>query len=192
MYIICPFFLAWQNFVKTTILPNDFFGYILFRLGISKIYWPKDKTCLVANPRNIYVGKNCKIGRPGTYIQGAGTVYIGDYVRFAPNVGILSSNHDFYDRDSYNTKPIKIGGYSWIGMGAIILAGVEIGPNTVVGAGSVVTKSFPDGFCVIAGNPAKVIRYLDKEKIHLPKRVEYYGYIPEKKFHKVRKRYIDI
>lgn len=191
-YLI-PFGRGYHDFNKSTILPNDFWGYIKFRLGISKIYWPKDKTCLVSNSRKIYVGKNSKIGRPGAYIQGAGGVYIGDFVRFGPNVGILSSNHDLYNRDSYTTKPIRIGDYCWVGMNALIMAGVELGPSTIVGGGSVVTRSFPDGYCVIAGNPAKVIKYLEKDKVHYPDhKTIFYGYIPEHRFDSLRKKYIDI
>ena len=52
----------------------------------------------------------------------------------------------------------------WIGMNSVILPGVTLGPGTVVGAGSVVTHSFPEGHCVIAGVPAKLIRNLQNEK----------------------------
>ena len=55
---------------------------------------------------------------------------------------------------------VKIKNGAWIGAGTIILPGVEIGSNSVVGAGSVVTKSIPD-FRVYAGNPAKLIRSLE-------------------------------
>lgn len=54
-------------------------------------------------------------------------------------------------------KPITIGDNCWIGMNAVVLTGVELGDYTTVGAGAVVTHSFP-GHCVIAGNPARVIR----------------------------------
>lgn len=47
------------------------------------------------------------------------------------------------------------------------------------------TKSFTDGFCVIAGNPAKVIRLLDKNKVKMPNHPEYYGYIPKDQFRDV-------
>lgn len=65
-------------------------------------------------------------------------------------------------------------------MGALIMPGVELGPRTIVGAGSVVTHSFPDGYCVIAGNTAKLIKTLDKEKF-IPTKyaTEYYGFIPK-------------
>ena len=73
----------------------------------------------------------------------------------------------------------------------MILPGVHLGPRTVVGAGSVVTKSFPDGFCVVAGNPAKLVRKLDKERFvpqELPR--EYYGYIPKEKFARFVKKHL--
>lgn len=190
--LIIPFYKDYRIFVNSGILPNGYWGYLQFRLGIAKTYWPRDKTCLVANPHKIFVGVNSKIGRPGTYIQGAGGVYIGSFVRFGPNVGILSSNHDLYDRDTYVNKKIIIGDYSWIGMNATVLAGVVLGPNTIVGAGAVVTKSFPEGFCVIAGNPARIIKKLDKSKVvYNTTNVRYYGYIPESDFNMLRNKYIN-
>ncbi len=191
--LFLPFGRGYHAFRQSTILPDGYWQYLLFRLGINKIYWPKEKTCIVSNPRKIYVGKNSKIGRPGSYIQGAGGVYIGDYVRFGPNVGILSSNHDLYNRDSYTTKPIKIGDYCWLGMNTLVMAGVELGPSTIVGGGSVVTKSFPEGYCVVAGNPAKVIKYLERDKVQLPvHKTRFYGYIPEAKFKQLKSKYIDV
>lgn len=53
-----------------------------------------------------------------------------------------------------------IGDKCWIGMNSVILPGVVLGDNTIVGAGSVVTKSFENGHCVVAGNPAKLIKRL--------------------------------
>lgn len=190
--LVVPYYNGWMKFRRSTILPNSYSDYLKFRLGINKQYWPKDKTCIVTHARKIYVGINSKIGRPGAYISGAGGVWIGDYVRFGPNVGILSSNHDLYNRDKYNCAPIKIGDYCWIGMNALILSGVELGPSTIVGGGSVVTKSFPEGYCVIAGNPAKIIKYLDKEKVTMPQHPEYYGYIPKTQFEKQKSKYIDL
>lgn len=189
---LIPYYRSWKKFVSSTILPNSYSDYLKFRLGISKIYWPMEKTCLVTHPRRIYVGINSKIGRPGAYISGAGGVWIGDYVRFGPNVGIVSSNHDLYFRDKYQRTPIIIGDYCWIGMNSLVLAGVELGPSTIVGGGSVVTKSFPEGYCVIAGNPAKVIKHLDRDKVVMPHHPEYYGFIPKKDFEKVKSKYIDI
>lgn len=177
------------------ISPN--WNYIRFRLigscGRGGGYYPVHPTCTIANARKVYVGCNASIARPGCYIQGAGTVHFGDYVQLAPNVGILSANHDLYDQRKYNAAPIVIGDYSWIGMNSIVTAGVVLGPRTIVAAGAVVTKSFPDGFCILAGVPAKVVKYLDKECFqpwHLEN--EYYGYIPKEKFESVRTKYLDI
>lgn len=191
MGCLIPYYNSWKRFVASTILPNGYIDYVKFRLGICKLYWPKEKTCLVTHPRRIYVGINSKIGRPGSYISGAGGVWIGDYVRFGPNVGVVSSNHDLYNRDKYQKATVKIGDYCWIGMNSLVLAGVELGPSTIVGGGSVVTKSFPDGYCVIAGNPAKVIKHIDRDKVVMPNHPEYYGYIPKEQFEKVKSKYID-
>ena len=166
--------------------------YLKFKIGINRIYWPKERTCIVANPRKIYVGKCCNIGRPGTYIQGAGKIYIGNYVGFGPNVGILSAYLDLYDHRKANTKPIRLGDYCWIGMGSIVLPGVDLGPRTIVAANSTVTKSFPKGYCVIGGCPAKVIKELDPEKVvkYSAKR-EYFGFIPADKFDTLNHLYIE-
>lgn len=152
---------------------------------MNKRYWPAHRNCTIANRDLIFVGLNSLVGRPGNYIQGAGGVFIGDYVQLAQNVGVLSSNHDLYDQRIHVKKKVIIGDYSWIGMNSVVLPGVELGPRTIVAAGSIVTKSFPNGFCVIGGNPAKVIKFLDKD-LFLPwnDNVEYYGFIPKSKFKK--------
>jgi acetyltransferase-like isoleucine patch superfamily enzyme len=174
-------------------IPLKYIDYLRFKLFGSKIYWYKEKDCIVNNSRNIFVGINSNIGRSGNYIQAAGGIHIGNYVRIATNVGLLSSNHDLYDHNLSHDKPIKIGDYSWIGMNSIITAGVELGTRTIVGAGSVVTKSFPEGFCVIAGNPAKVIKLLEKDRfVPWHYESEFYGLIPKNRFVNLRKKYIDI
>lgn len=95
----------------------------------------------------------------GCYFQGKGNIKIGKGTYIAPNVGIITANHNIDDLDKHDTpKDVTIGDCCWIGMNSMILPGVELGPHTVVGAGAVVTKSFPEGFCVIAGNPAKIVK----------------------------------
>lgn len=98
----------------------------------------------------------------GCYYQAHGKITIGKGTWIAPNVGIITANHDIYDLE-HHTPPrdVVIGKKCWIGMNSVVLPGVCLGDQTIVGAGSVVTKSFNSGHCIIAGNPAKTIRFLE-------------------------------
>lgn len=99
----------------------------------------------------------------GCYFQGKGKIEIGRGTYIAPNVGIITANHNIADLDSHmDAKDVVIGEKCWIGMNSVILPGVTLGEHTVVGAGSVVTKSFENGYCVIAGNPAKIIKIMER------------------------------
>lgn len=126
--------------------------------------WPVGSHMVVSNWRNItfhpddlnnFMGWGC-------YFQCfAGKITIGRGTYIAANTGLITANHDPSDLDAHLPgKDIILGERCWIGMNSVILPGVTLGENTVVGAGSVVTKSFPEGHCVIAGNPAKKIRSL--------------------------------
>lgn len=102
----------------------------------------------------------------GCYYQAHGKITIGKGTYIAPNVGLITANHKVTDLNRHEPpKPIVLGESCWIGMNSVILPGVTLGDRTIVGAGAVVTKSFEKGNCVIAGNPAKVIRLLDSEPI---------------------------
>lgn len=157
-------------------------------------YWPVHPTSTISNFMNIYCGVETSPGfSPGNYIQGMGKVYIGDYTQIAPNVGIISANHALEDNRKHVVKDVIIGKYCWIGMGAIILPAVRLGDYTIVAAGAVVTKSFDDGFCVIGGNPAKVLKKLDKESCIFHKsEYEYNGYIASKDFPAFREKYLNV
>ncbi|MEY2916936.1 MAG: hypothetical protein RIS73_650 [Bacteroidota bacterium] len=84
---------------------------------------------------------------------------IGEGSIWAFNVCIQTGNHDFYDHTKYNVSSVKIGKNCWISHAVTITAGVQLGDNVVIGANSVVTKSFPSNV-VIAGCPAKIIKHL--------------------------------
>lgn len=97
---------------------------------------------------------------PGVRISAAESVTIGDACMFAANAYISDSDwHGIYNRARpfRCTRPIKIGNNVWIGDSAIVCKGVSIGDNSVVGAGSVVTRDIPAN-TVVAGNPARPIR----------------------------------
>lgn len=174
----------YKQYSKTCGL-NPPFGYLKFLLhkcGLfnRKTYWYYPKTCWIGMPKRIYVGKGCFVGRPYNFFQAYGGIYIGNYVQFATRVSLLTSNHDIYNQYIRHHSPIVIGDYCWLGMNTTILAGVELGPRTIVAAGAVVNKSFPEGFCILGGVPAKVIKKLDREqfdKLLYEKRSENYGYL---------------
>lgn len=93
----------------------------------------------------------------------SGEIYIDDYVQLALGATIAANNHDMYDRQILILKDVHLCKGAWIGANAIILPGVTVGKNAIVGAGSLVTHDVPD-YAVVVGNPARQIRTLDKEK----------------------------
>lgn len=106
----------------------------------------------------IEIGNNC--GFSGT------SIVANNYVKIGNNVTV-GADSCIGDRDDHNNltktldKPVEIKDNVFIGMHCLILKGVTIGENSIIGAGSVVTKDIPAN-CVAAGVPCKVIRYLDK------------------------------
>lgn len=114
---------------------------------------------------HIEVGKNFFANYNCTIIDVA-KVIIGDNCQFAPNVAIYTAGHPVHpvSRNSLYEYGISvtIGDNVWIGGNTVILPGVHIGSNTVIGAGSVVTKDIPD-WVIAAGNPCKVIRPITEE-----------------------------
>lgn len=99
---------------------------------------------------------------PGCLMMAAGGITIDDDAQIAANVQLISNNHDLDNRMVITCKPVHICRRAWIGAGASILPGVTIGENSVVGAGSVVTKDVPAD-TIVAGNPARIIRKIDKK-----------------------------
>jgi len=95
----------------------------------------------------------------GCYFQAINGIHLGKSFLFAPGVKLISANHDMTNNGkSIIGKPIIIGDNVWLGADVIILPEVEIGDNCIVGAGSVVTKSFQEKNLLIAGNPARIIK----------------------------------
>lgn len=142
----------------------------------KKIYWPIGKNVRITNGKNIEfdVDSVNVFQNPGGYFQcDTGKIKIGKGCYVAQNVGIITRNHNPAQPDEYlPAKDVVIGDCCWLGMNVVILPGVHLGNHTTVGAGAVVTHSF-EGNCVIAGNPAKVIRSLstNSEKNYLQAKI---------------------
>lgn len=123
--------------------------------------------------KNIFIGNDVIIGSNCTFIDNE-KITIGSCVMLAPNIQIYTSYHPILPEERYITDraendpiyfntcadPVEIKNGAWIGGGVIILPGVTIGENSIVGAGSVVTRSIPDN-CVAVGNPCKPIKFFD-------------------------------
>ncbi len=106
-------------------------------------------------------------------------IYVGDNTMFGPNVTVATAGHPILPElrakgYQYNA-PVHIGKNCWIGAGALILPGITIGDNVVVGAGSVVTKDLPSNV-VAVGNPCKILREInerDKEYYFKDKKIDW-------------------
>lgn len=114
--------------------------------------------------KHVHFGKNVYANFNLTMVDD-GHIYVGDYTMFAPGVIVATAGHPILPelRETvyqYN-MPVHIGKNCWIGAGAIILPGVTIGDQVVVGAGSVVTKDLPSNV-VAVGNPCRVIREINE------------------------------
>ena len=174
---------------------NFWFKQKVLNLGGNRnAYWPVHWTSQVYDAHNILVGIDAYPGvMKGCYIQGKGGIEIGDHTQIAPNVIIVSANHDIYDSRVHVRQKVIIGKYCWIGAGAKIMPGVELGDFTIVGAGSVVTKSFKEGYCVIGGVPASKIKELEKAKcVRYDVKEKFIGYIALESFENYKKKHLKV
>jgi acetyltransferase-like isoleucine patch superfamily enzyme len=132
-------------------------------LGFNRgVPWPMNPRSTISNPRNISfdVDDLDKFQSNGCYFQNASAhIATGEGNYISPNVGIITANHDPSDPKQHLAgRPVTIGRECWIGMNAVLLPGTELGDHTTVGANTVVTKSFPEGHCTLAGVAARLVR----------------------------------
>ena len=132
------------------------------------------ENCYIEPPfRSNWGGKHCHFGK-NVYANFNLTlvddthIYVGDCTMFGPNVTVATAGHpilpELREQGYQYNFPVHIGKNCWIGAGALILPGVTIGDNTVIGAGSVVTKDIPANV-VAVGNPCRVMREIsDRDK----------------------------
>ncbi|KAF9337845.1 hypothetical protein BG006_002210 [Podila minutissima] len=147
------------------LLKREALLYLLTRGQLGKGCWIEppfncDYGCNITMGEKVYMNFNC-------VILDCGYVEIGDSTFFAPNVQLFGAAHPLNPEIRSSGiefgMPIKIGKYVWVGGGAIICPGVTIGDGVTIGAGAVVTKNVP-AYTVVGGNPAKIIRVLDKDE----------------------------
>ncbi|MHA7808481.1 MAG: acyltransferase [Marinobacter adhaerens] len=146
-----PIFLLTKNFCFQKILG--------FNRSVS---WPVHWTSKVSCPQRIDRGSRYPGLSMGCHIDGRNGIKFGKNVWVGPRVSVISMNHNPINYHHYiEGGPVIIGDNCWLGANAIVLPQVELGDHTIVAAGSVVTKSFPEGNQVLAGVPAKIVKKLE-------------------------------
>ncbi|MBQ8357989.1 MAG: sugar O-acetyltransferase [Clostridia bacterium] len=92
-------------------------------------------------------------------------IYVGDHTMFGPNVTVATAGHpilpELREKGYQCNAPVHIGCNCWLGAGVIVLPGVTVGNNVVIGAGSIVTKDLPDNV-VAVGNPCRILRRVNE------------------------------
>lgn len=130
----------------------------IFRIN-SHVPWMVHWSTIISHPERIKMQIDGIGFLPGGYFQAVNGIIIGKNLRVGPGVKIISANHNIYDYSVHDpADPIKIGDNCWLGANSVILPGVELGDHTIVAAGAVVSKSFPEGNCVLGGVPARIIK----------------------------------
>ena len=150
----------------------------LIKIGAETIV--KGSLLTFAHGGRITLGQWCYIGE-GSRIWSAGRIDIGDRVMISHNVNIFDNlthpvdpalRHQHFraiasvghpHRIDLGERPVRINDDAWIAAGAMVLRGVTIGKAAIVGAGAVVTHDVPP-FAIVAGNPARVIRYVKSDE----------------------------
>ena len=114
--------------------------------------------------KHVHFGKNIYANFNLTLVDDT-HIYIGDYTMIGPNVVISTAGHpilpELREKSYQFNIPVHIGKNCWLGAGVIVLPGVTIGDNSVIGAGSIVTKDIPANV-VAVGNPCKVLREINE------------------------------
>jgi acetyltransferase-like isoleucine patch superfamily enzyme len=149
---------------KWKVANNSFF--ILKKIGSVGIGCEIKGKIYISKKEKLFLGSNVHIG-DNAYFKTEGEIHIGDNCHFSRNITIYSVNHNYqgkalpYDNTTLKKK-VVIGKNVWLGMNVNIVPGVTIGDGAIVGMGSTVTKDVP-ALAIVGGNPAKVIKFRDKD-----------------------------
>ena len=126
---------------------------------------------------HVHFGKNVYANFNLTLVDDT-HIYVGDFTMFGPNVTIATAGHpicpELREKGLQYNMPVHIGKNCWIGANAVVLPGITIGDNVVIGAGSVVTKDIPSNV-VAVGNPCRVLRQVsehDREYYYKDKKIK--------------------
>lgn len=140
-------------------------------VNISEYAWLNAKDDRGDQNPTLKIGNGTSIGR-FVQINCWQDVIIEDNVLIADRVFISDADHKFHDlsvpiknQGDYFKGAVRLKVGCWIGIGAVILPGVTVGKNAIIGANSVIRNDVPD-FAVVSGNPAKIIKYLDNKVIN--------------------------
>jgi acetyltransferase-like isoleucine patch superfamily enzyme len=135
----------------------------------SHVPWPVHFSSSVPNPHNIFFDRRYvrNFMSAGCYWQGISPITFQGSFLVAQGVSFVSQNHDVYDMGRHATpsQDMVIGDNCLFSLNAVILPGVQLGENTIVAAGAVVHASFPEGNCVLAGVPARIVKRLDPQRV---------------------------
>lgn len=124
---------------------------------------------IINNSQFVTMGNNCWFGEHNRILANPPGIRIGNNVIFADRITVFSNFHHYDNEECLpfdyrgEARPVFIGDNVWIGMGAIILPGVKIDEGAIVAAGAVVSKSVPK-CAIVAGNPARIVKYRNIEK----------------------------
>lgn len=114
--------------------------------------------------RHVHFGKNIYANFNLTLVDDT-HIYVGDYTMIGPNCTLATAGHpicpELREKPCQFNLPIVIGKNCWLGAGVLVMPGVKIGDNSVIGAGSVVTKDIPANV-VAVGNPCRVLREINE------------------------------
>lgn len=129
--------------------------------NLSGLYTP----CIISTAKKntkLTIGNNC--GFSGTRIRAGETITIGNNVRCGANTYIASTDAHTDDYRAGKDRPIVIEDNVWLGLNVVVLKGVHIGKNSLIGANSVVTKDIPANVIAV-GNPCRIIKYLEPNNL---------------------------